>query len=396
MGDAAELRFASTLSTESESDRAIDEALARVERELEGARCDLLLAFVSAHHAPAMARLAQALERAFPRAARAGVSARSVIGGGREAEETPGIALAAAQLPETSVDTVRLLPGGDPTALGADRTRGASTVLLADPWTCDVERVLRELDDADPDGIRVGGLASGGESAGDHALLVGGEVQAGGLVGVRLRGAAALRSIVAQGCRPIGDPLFVTRSRDDVALELDGRPPLEVLRELYEEADTADRELFSHSLFLGVQMRPGDGTVGRGDFLVRNLLGFDAQTGALRAGAPLGPGRVVQFHLRDARTSAEDLEERLVSYRAETRAPVAGGLLFSCLGRGRFLYGRADHDSDLLRRELGEVPLAGFFGNGEIGPVAGRTYLHAYTSSFALLSRAESARDQRS
>jgi small ligand-binding sensory domain FIST len=90
----------------------------------------------------------------------------------------------------------------------------------------------------------------------------------------------------------------------------------------------------------------------------------------------------VQFHLRDARTSAEDLEAML-GHRAGAPAP-AGALLFSCLGRGMHLYGRADHDTGAFRRHLGEVALGGFFCNGEIGPVEGATFLHGYTSAFGL------------
>jgi small ligand-binding sensory domain FIST len=387
MGGASEPRFASSLSTAPETARALDEALEGLERQLEGARCDLLLAFVSPHHVPRMREIAGRLERAHPAAIRAGVSARSVIGGGCEAEEQPGIALAAAELPATRVEPLRLSPGGDPASLSGIGAKGASAILLADPFSCDVECLLRVLDEADPDGVRVGGLASGGERSGEHALLSGGEVQAGGLVGVRLQGAVSLESIVAQGCRPIGDPYFVTRARGNVALELDGRPPIDIARELYEAADPLDRELFAHSLFIGLQMRPAAGALARGDFLVRNLAGFDPQHGALVAAAPLAEGLVVQFHLRDARTSAEDLEERLERFGSRGGISPVGGLLFSCLGRGRFLYGCADHDSDLARRKLGELPLAGFFCNGEIGPVSGRTHLHAYTSSFALFCR---------
>jgi small ligand-binding sensory domain FIST len=89
---------------------------------------------------------------------------------------------------------------------------------------------------------------------------------------------------------------------------------------------------------------------------------------------------VVQFHLRDARTSADDLDQLLARHRGTP----AGSLLFSCLGRGTHLYGRADHDTDLVRRHFGDVPLGGFFCNGEIGPVQGTTFLHGYTSAFGL------------
>src|SRR5262249_1344657 len=111
----------------------------------------------------------------------------------------------------------------------------------------------------------------------------------------------------------------------------------------------------------------------------------DSSSGAMAFGALIDPGSIVQFHLRDARTSAEDLEAMLAAYRADhASAPPYGSLLFSCLGRGMHLYGQSDHDTGAFRRLVGEVPLGGFFCNGEIGPVHGTTFLHGYTSSFGL------------
>ena len=94
----------------------------------------------------------------------------------------------------------------------------------------------------------------------------------------------------------------------------------------------------------------------------------------------------MQFHLRDAKTSAADLRQLLAGYEPGTTTP-QGALLFSCLGRGLHLYGRPDHDTDAFREHLGDVPLGGFFCNGEIGPVRGTTFLHGYTSSFGIFRR---------
>jgi small ligand-binding sensory domain FIST len=198
---------------------------------------------------------------------------------------------------------------------------------------------------------------------------------------VTISGEIDVDTIVAQGCRPIGQPSFVTRCQRNVLFEIDGRPPLRVLEELYQTLGERDRELFRHSLFLGIVMNELQHEYRQGDFLIRNLIGIDQEAGAIAVGAMLHEGMVVQYHLRDARTSAEDLESLLARY--EVTEP-GGSLLFSCLGRGVHLYGRPDHDTDLFRRRLGEVPLGGFFCNGEIGPVQGRTFLHGYTSSFGI------------
>jgi small ligand-binding sensory domain FIST len=219
--------------------------------------------------------------------------------------------------------------------------------------------------------------------AGRNALWLDGAAFARGAVGVALSGAIAVDTLVAQGCRPVGRPMLINRGRRNLVLELDGRSPVAVLRELYESLTGRDRELFQHSLFIGLEMRGEQVEFQPGELLVRNLLGVDPEQGTLAIAAPARPWQVVQFLLRDARTAAEDLGALLDRYRAG-RAQPRGALLFSCLGRGMHLYGRADHDTDLFRERLGPIPLGGFFCNGEIGPVGGTTFVHGYTSSFGL------------
>ncbi|HTM19139.1 MAG TPA: FIST C-terminal domain-containing protein, partial [Kofleriaceae bacterium] len=188
-------------------------------------------------------------------------------------------------------------------------------------------------------------------------------------------------TVVAQGCRPIGAPLFATRAEGNLIHELDGTPAVEVLESLYSELPARDQALFRTSLFIGVVMDERREVYRQGDFLVRNLIGIDARSGALAVSARLRANAVVQFQLRDADTSAADLQALLDARDGD--AP-AGALLFSCMGRGEMLYGRPHHDAEMFRARVGAVPLGGFFCNGEIGPVAGRTHLHGYTSSFAL------------
>ena len=115
------------------------------------------------------------------------------------------------------------------------------------------------------------------------------------------------------------------------------------------------------------------------------VIGMDQRTGSLAIGEMLKEGQLVQFHLRDADTSSGDLHAVLSRYAEENREnDIPGALLFSCLGRGEYLYGKPNHDTDLFRDKLGKVPIGGFFCNGEIGPVSGTTFLHGYTSSFGL------------
>ena len=166
--------------------------------------------------------------------------------------------------------------------------------------------------------------------------------------------------------------------------------PVEHLEELLLRCDEREWDQMTSSLFVGIQASGFPLGEDPGPFLVRNLLGIDYETGAMAASAAVGEGQGIQFHLRDRESSAEDLFSRLREYRDQHGARnVAGALLFSCLGRGECLYGDLGHDSRVFREILGEVPMGGFFGHGEIGPVGGITHVHGYTSAFALFRPAE-------
>jgi len=231
----------------------------------------------------------------------------------------------------------------------------------------------------------VGGLASGARSHGGNALYLGDKIYSQGCAGIALSGNIQLDTIVAQGCRPIGEPMKITKCNQTMLSELNEKPPLEVLQEIYDSLNENDRKLLQTSLFLGIEMDPLKEDPQQGDFLIRNLMGVDRDSGSIVIGALLREGQLVQFHLRDKIMSAEDLELLLTRYDSEFDSDAArGALLFSCLGRGEYLYGKANHDSDMFRDKMGDVPIGGFFCNGEIGPVGGTTFLHGYTSSFGI------------
>lgn len=207
-----------------------------------------------------------------------------------------------------------------------------------------------------------------------------------GTVGVALSGNIVLETIVAQGCRPIGQPYQVTRGDRNIILELDEQAPLLVLRDLIASLSEEDRTLAQNSLFVGLAMDEFKPCLQQGDFLIRDILGVDPAGGAIAIGDYVRPGQRLQFHLRDAEASAEDLEFLLERYQKEQQSQPAavGALMFSCLGRGAGLYGKPNFDSQLFQRYLNNIPLGGFFCGGEIGPVGGSTFLHGYTSVFGI------------
>jgi small ligand-binding sensory domain FIST len=388
------MRWASTLSRRAGAAAAFGEAAESLAQQLEGSAPDLLLVFVSPEHASGCEQLTALAARRFPRALLVGCTARGVIGGAHEAEDGPALSLTAAALPGTVLSGFRVEPSSGTHAgagvsgwrdrVGCPPEARPKFLLLADPFTPDVGGLIDGIDRAYPGAPKFGGLASGGSGPAENRLFLGEDVHRSGAVGVAFRGDVAVDTLIAQGCRPIGRPMLVTRCRQQLLQELDGRAPLLVLTELYASLDVRDRELMQHSLFLGLELRSDEVEYEPGELLVRNLLGADEGTGALVVGAELRSMMVAQFVLRDAHSAEEELRRMLVRQRHAPGGRPAGALLFSCVGRGAGLFGHPDHDTSLFEEQLGPAPLGGFFCNGEIGPVGGTTFLHGYTSAFAI------------
>jgi len=372
------MKFASAISERP----AMADAVAEAADGLTITSPDLVVAFVSPHHAAAWPALPDLVGSRFPRATVFGCSGAGVIGAGREIEGRCALSLTAASLPGVHLMPMRFRPVVDDVEVPRNP---AAFVILADPWSIDAEILLGALDAACPAVPKIGGVASGGTSPGSIALFLGSEVCRDGAVGMALSGDLGVDTVVAQGCRAVGRPMVVNRCQGNVILELDRKKPLQVLSELYASLEADDRELFHHSLHVGIEMDRARMTVEPGEFLMRNFIGVDPEEGSVIVGAPIEAWQVVQFFLRDAHAAEEELRSLL----GRPRATPAGALLFSCLGRGQHFFGRADHDTDLFRRSVGPVPLGGFFCNGEIGPVGGRTFLHGYTSSFGLFRSAQ-------
>ena len=356
---------------------------------------DLVVAFVSAHHAARYDELPDLVHELLGDCTLVGCSGGGVIGAGREVENRPGFSLTAAVLPEISVAPFHVadddLPDGDaPPSMWEDLVSvtpedDPQFILLSDPFSIRGEHLLMGFDYAFPRSVKIGGLASGGQHPRSNALYLGDRMYDSGAVGIALYGNVTVDTIVAQGCRPIGDRMQITSCERNMLMELDDRSTFDVLREMFQQLSDRDKQLAQHSLFLGVVMDEFNDDPKLGDFLIRNIMGLDARRGALAVGELLREGQIVQFHLRDSETSTHDLDAMLTKYSAEgAEVSGSGALLFQCLGRGQYLYGRPDHDTDMFREKVGDVPLGGFFCNGEIGQVGGSTYLHGYTSSFGI------------
>ena len=385
------MQFAVALSKTRETESAALAVAEDIRAQLSAAPIDLACVFFSAHHAEQAEVLAQVLSETLRPNLLIGCSGEGVIAGAEEFETVPAITVWAAVLPDVHLHPIRssFSPTQDQFHLSGWPEPGvadASFLLLADPFTTPIQDVLGILEERYPGAKVVGGLAGGGQEAGMNRLILDDHVLDGGLVGVRLTGAVEIRPIISQGCRLIGDRFVVTKAERNLIHELGGAPALERLQAVFESLAEDDRQRAHRALHLGIVIDEHRNRFERGDFLIRNLLGADRTTGAVAIGDVVQEGQTVQFHLRDAESATEDLHALLASDRAGHRQPALGALMFSCCGRGQGLFGRPNHDAAATTERLGPIPLAGFFAQGEIGPVGNRNFLHGYTASLALFA----------
>jgi small ligand-binding sensory domain FIST len=392
----AVVKWAGGLSRQRETGPAADEALARLRAGLGGSQPQLVLAFAAGYESRDLEGLPARLHSWLGDGLLVGCSAGGVVGMGQEFEDGPALSLLAGVMPDVQLSAIHLDQASLPAVTASRdcwwRLTGVrpedepSFTILADPYSFDIEHCIRGIDRAYPGSTVIGGLTSAVSQPGQACLIAGGEARRSGALLVAWTGNVQIEGVVAQGCRPVGDPLFVTASDGNRIREIDGKAPRQVLGEVFSSLGTADRELFNaRQLFIGLALPGPRQSVGAGDFLVREVAGVDSESGDLVIGGHAAAHTVVQFHLRDADASAADLERELARHRGENPSTPAAALMFSCVGRGAALYGVPGRDSGLFRRAFSDVPLGGMFCAGEIGPVQGATFLHGYTTVFGLV-----------
>ena len=357
-----------------------------------GEHADFALVFPSAHFAPQAESLVVNLKRAIGARVMLGCTGEGVIGPSHEIEGQPAVAVVAAQLPGVDVKPFAIPKSAlidialNPSALVKHYAPPFDTrfvVMLADPFSAPMDGVLHAFNLECKDLPIIGGMASGARQPGETVLVMNDRVIREGLVGVSFAGPIQADIIVSQGCRPIGQVYEVTESTNNVIDSLGGESPLERIQAMLDELDDDDRDLLRNGLFIGRAIDSRKETLGRGDFLIRGVLGVDSRTGAIAVSDVIDAGERVQFHLRDARTAREDLE-MMLSPHALFGEP-SGAFLFSCNGRGMRFYEEPDGDISAIRGFFRGIDLAGFFCAGEIGPIGGKNFLHGHTASLALI-----------
>ncbi|HEX6527250.1 MAG TPA: FIST N-terminal domain-containing protein [Streptosporangiaceae bacterium] len=370
------------------------QAGARVAREalasLGGATPSFAVLFASSHfHRRADALLA-AVTAETGRIPLIGCVGESVIGGAREIENDPAVSLlVCADAGVVESYEMQFLRTGGGGAFGGylfEPSQGGAHLMICDPYGFPADVLLDHLNDRAPGMVVMGGMASAGSPQQQSRLFRDGTVQSGGAVGLRLAD-VEVHPLVSQGCRPVGDPFTVTAAQANVIYELGGRKAWARLRELAERLTGADRELLAAGVHLGIVIDEYRADQGQGDFLIRGVLGADTESEAIVVGDEVAVGQTVQFHIRDASSADADLRRVLEREAADlTGRRPAGALLFSCNGRGSRLFSEPDHDAGLVTKAFGDIPVAGFFCAGELGPVGGRNFVHAFTASIAVFA----------
>ncbi len=379
-------RFGDGLATGEDLRAAAAEASVAAVRGLSGTP-DLVCAFFATDDPAQVAGAAEQVAAVTGARVLLGCSASGVVAGGRGVEGSPAVSVLAAVLPGVGLRPFHLevLPADRGAAVVGLPEVGDDEValLLADPYSFPVDGFVTQAGTTLPGLALVGALAHGPRGVGSTRLLLDGRVVDRGAVGVLLHGASA-RTLVSQGCRPVGPAMTVTAARGNVVVELAGQPALRKVEQVLADLPPAEQAMASAGLSLGLAVVE---VVEDHDFLVRGILGVDG-TG-LAVGGPVVVGQTARLQVRDADAADVDLRVHLAALRHEDPRPTGGVLLFSCNGRGARLfgpsYGGADHDPVLVREALSPQAVAGLFAGGELGPVAGRNHLHAFTASMLVL-----------
>ncbi len=390
--------FASGLSTSPQPGIAAIDLSQQLSPRL-GSCVDLLVLFVTPEHREVLPTLLTALRTDLSPRVTVGCTVQGVIGVKQEIEQGPAIAALAASLSGATLtpftyeqlhwpsnaehpDALRAALLGD---MPLSEVR--ALLLLADPFSTPMTGLLPAITRALPGVPVIGGMASAGRQAGDNRLFLDDEMFNTGAVGVIWSGGIDVQTVVSQGCRPVGKPYVITKAQRHMVQELAGRKAMEVIQELGQSLPDTDRELLRHSpLMVGRVIDEYKSRFGRGDFLIRSLMGADMEDGYVAIADPqVRVGQTIQFHVRDQKTATEDFQLLLDGQKLD--GPPAGALLFSCNGRGTRLFDHAHADAAMVHAALGEVPLAGFFAAGEIGPIGGQNFVHGHTASLALFRK---------
>jgi small ligand-binding sensory domain FIST len=392
------IQCGAAISTAEETAAAIAQVCADAMAALGDARPHLAVLFFSPHHVENLSIIRQTVQQQTGADVVIGCTGESIVGtspadGAVEMEWQPALSLFVASLPEVQLTPFHLqferTPDGGtligwPDALTEDWPAGASLMVLGDPFSFPVDALLERVNEDHPGVPVFGGMASGAAAPGEVRLLLNDAELVDGALAVLFSGPLKIRNVVSQGCRPIGKHFVITKAERNIIQQLGGAPALQQLKEIFQTLPARDQQLAQQGLHVGRVMNEYQDQFEQGDFLIKNVVGIDPESGGIAIGDYVRVGQTVQFHVRDEDSADAELAQLLAKACGDSASAPAGALLFTCNGRGTRMFSTAHHDAAKLHEICGEIPLAGFFAQGELGPVAGKNFIHGFTASVAL------------
>jgi small ligand-binding sensory domain FIST len=421
------IRLADGLSALADPISAAKQAAERAGDLLDSLSADLVIVSVTAEFASRVGMIADVIRSHLSPKNLLIVTAAGIMGGATELHDKPGVSVMAMHLPGVDIHPfwIEHLAGNatiESRAASIANTIGASDQLravlfFADPFSVPLVNLVPALSSArveyvdrtgqnKPIGTILGGMASAATRPGGNALYLNGELHNEGAMGVTLSGPLRVDTVVSQGCRPIGEPMVVTRARGNLILELAGHPAVEVIRETVQLLDQSDKELMGNGLLLGRVIHEHKARFGRGDFLIRNIMGGDDESGAVAVADLMRAGQTIQLHLHDEQTAREDLQLLLDGQRLYDKP--AGAFVVSCNGRTDKFFGEGGHDAKTICHAFDQpldgarqaktgtevdasagIPVSGFFAAGEIAPLGDGIFHHGHTVVAAMFRQSD-------
>ncbi len=419
--DLDAIKMVTALSTHQDPIGAALQVADRIQSQL-GSSPDLLMLFVTRHHARRMGMIADTLRDELRSSHMLGITASGVMLGPTELEQGAGLSVMACRFPGVRInpfwidhlsprDSMEVRAAALSDRIGASEDMRA-TLFFADPYSVPMVNLIPALSAArmqvvtesgrvDHIGTILGGMASAGNRANTNTLLLDGEIRNSGAMGVTLSGPIQVDTIVSQGCRPIGHPMIITKARGNLLLELGGIRAVDAIRDLIAQLNETDKALLADGLVMGRVINESKSHFGRGDFLIRNIMGGDETSGAVAVADLVHAGQTIQLHLHDEQTAREDFSLLLDGQRLYSKP--AGALLISCASRGSVFFGHLGHDAAAITYAFDQkpdganlaksgtevdpqagIPAAGFFAAGEIGPVDDQIFYHGHAAVVAL------------
>jgi len=372
---------------------AVSRAAARIREEL-GAPATFALAFFTPDYLPHLEEFSDIIRVDGHVSELAGCTGSGIISDNIEHENGSGFSLLAIHSPGTTAEfhdiDASIAETADSTGFWKKNIPASeSWLLLTDPFDLPPEDFLAGWSHAFPGTPVVGGLASGGESEETVAVFHNGRILTGGIA-MGLRGNLKLIPAISQGCRPIGEPLPVTKAEDNIIFSLGSRPAYQALESAFQSLTESERSSAQGNLFAGLAGTEYIDEFRSGDFLIRNIIGADPNSGAVVIAGIPRLGQTLQYQLRDRASADADLRRSLHRALPSPADRIVASALFCCKGRGQDLFGNTNHDAVVVGDVLGHPHLAGFFCNGEFGPIGGKNCVHSYTAACAIFTEASS------